>query len=186
MAVKWSDIASGTIAVVQEKTQTKVWIPVHRDLKPILDAIPKRSITVLTNQAGKPWTSNGFRASWRKDKANPEGLDVYFQEVVHTDHRILSIRSGPAKLMLQHVSDSPEDRMNMHKNARQTPKGREMMVRAVVDEGMTKAIVARQFRTTSKTVAKKDKHREIKGSSDRVRIEHSGKKRQTQRDKRQF
>lgn len=42
----------------------------------------------------------------------------------------------------------------MHKNARLTPKGRETMVRLVVDEGMTPAVVARQFRTTTKTVAK--------------------------------
>ena len=44
--------------------------------------------------------------------------------------------------------------MNTHKNARLTPKGREAMVRAVVDDGMTPTAVARQFRTTPKTVAK--------------------------------
>jgi transposase InsO family protein len=44
--------------------------------------------------------------------------------------------------------------MDTHKNARLTPKGREEMVRAVVDRGMTKAAAARQFNTTSKTVTK--------------------------------
>ena len=44
--------------------------------------------------------------------------------------------------------------MDTHKNAALTPKGREMMVRAVVDFGLRKAAVARQFNTTSKTVAK--------------------------------
>ena len=44
--------------------------------------------------------------------------------------------------------------MDTHKNARLTPKGREDMVRAVVDRGLTRAAVARQFNTTSKTVAK--------------------------------
>jgi transposase InsO family protein len=44
--------------------------------------------------------------------------------------------------------------MDTHKNARLTPKGREEMVRAVVDRGMSKAAAARQFNTTSKTVAK--------------------------------
>jgi leucine-zipper of insertion element IS481 len=33
--------------------------------------------------------------------------------------------------------------MDTHKNARLTPKGREEMVRAVVDRGMTKAAAAR-------------------------------------------
>jgi transposase InsO family protein len=44
--------------------------------------------------------------------------------------------------------------MDMHKNARLTPKGREEMVRAVVDSGLTKAAAARRFNTTPKTVAK--------------------------------
>jgi transposase InsO family protein len=44
--------------------------------------------------------------------------------------------------------------MDMHKNARLTPKGREQMVRAVVDRGVSKAAAARQFNTTPKTVAK--------------------------------
>src|SRR3954449_4987652 len=44
--------------------------------------------------------------------------------------------------------------MDTHKNARLTPKGREEMVRAVVDCGMSKAAAARQFNTTMKTVAK--------------------------------
>ena len=44
--------------------------------------------------------------------------------------------------------------MDIHKNARLTPKGREAMVRAVVDYGLTKAAAARQFNTTAKTVAK--------------------------------
>jgi transposase InsO family protein len=56
--------------------------------------------------------------------------------------------------MSPNLSDSPGDRMNTHNNARLTPKGREDMVRAVVDQAMSKAQAARQFNTTSKTVAK--------------------------------
>ena len=44
--------------------------------------------------------------------------------------------------------------MNSHKNALLTPKGRESMVRAVVDDGLSVATVARLYRTTPKTVAK--------------------------------
>ena len=44
--------------------------------------------------------------------------------------------------------------MNTHDNARLTPKGREDLVRAVVDHGLSKAAAARQFNTTPKTVAK--------------------------------
>jgi transposase InsO family protein len=44
--------------------------------------------------------------------------------------------------------------MNTHDNARLTPKGREDMVRAVLDWGLSKAAAARRFNTTPKTVAK--------------------------------
>src|SRR2546429_9482038 len=73
-------------------------------------------------------------------------LAVNFQEVVH------SIRTGNADVAKP--QRFAEDRMDTHKNARLTPKGREEMVRAVVDRGMTKAAAARQFNTTPKTVGK--------------------------------
>jgi transposase InsO family protein len=44
--------------------------------------------------------------------------------------------------------------MNVHKNAGLTPKGREVMVRAVVDDGETVTAVAARFHTTRKTVDK--------------------------------
>src|SRR5215471_14321166 len=44
--------------------------------------------------------------------------------------------------------------MDTHKNARLTWKGREEMVRAVVDRGKSNAAAARQFNTTPKTVGK--------------------------------
>lgn len=44
--------------------------------------------------------------------------------------------------------------MDVHQNARLTPRGREAMVRAVVDNGMTKIDAARRFNTSPKTVGK--------------------------------
>ena len=44
--------------------------------------------------------------------------------------------------------------MDTHKNAPLTPKGREAMVRSVVDRGLSQATAAQQFHITSKTVAK--------------------------------
>jgi transposase InsO family protein len=44
--------------------------------------------------------------------------------------------------------------MDTHKNASLTPKGREVMVRSVVERGLSKASAARQFNTTPKTVCK--------------------------------
>jgi transposase InsO family protein len=56
--------------------------------------------------------------------------------------------------MSPNVSDSRENRMDTHKNARLTPKGREEMVRSVVDCGLSRAAAARRFNTTAKTVGK--------------------------------
>lgn len=44
--------------------------------------------------------------------------------------------------------------MDTHKNASLTPKGREAMVRSVVEGGLSKTAAARRFNTTPKTVAK--------------------------------
>jgi transposase len=47
-----------------------------------------------------------------------------------------------------------EDRMDTHKDHRVPPKRREEMVRAVVDEGMTRLAAALRYNTTPNTVAK--------------------------------
>ena len=57
-----------------------------------------------------------------------------FREVVH------SVRTGNADVAKP--QRFAEDRMDTHKNARLTPKGREEMVRAVVDRGMSNAAAA--------------------------------------------
>ena len=44
--------------------------------------------------------------------------------------------------------------MDVHQNACLTPRGREVMVRALVECGLSKAEAARRFNTTTKTVAK--------------------------------
>src|SRR5579884_1245702 len=66
--------------------------------------------------------------------------------------------------------------MDVHKNAPLTPKGREVMVRAVVDDGLPKAAAARQFHTTPKTVGKwvkRFRDEGIEGLRDRSSRPHS-------------
>lgn len=67
LSMKWSDLLNdGTIGVVQEKTRTRLWIPIHRDLSGVLQSIPRHSVFLLTNRRGLPWTQDGFRTSWGK------------------------------------------------------------------------------------------------------------------------
>lgn len=66
--------------------------------------------------------------------------------------------------------------MNIHKNAPLTPKGREVMVRAVMDGGLTQAAAARQFNTSPKTVGKwvkRFKEGGVDGLRDRSSRPHS-------------
>jgi transposase InsO family protein len=55
--------------------------------------------------------------------------------------------------------------MNSHKNAPLTPKGREAMVRSVINGGLSKAAAAQQFNITAKTVAKWVKRFRAEGCS---------------------
>src|SRR5262245_29572969 len=68
--------------------------------------------------------------------------------------RRLSIWSEPRKLRLRSFSVPGRDQMNIDKNAPLTPKGREALVRSVVEGGLSHADAAYQFNPTPKTVAK--------------------------------
>jgi transposase InsO family protein len=66
--------------------------------------------------------------------------------------------------------------MNTHKNARLAPKGREAMVRRVVEGGLSQADAAYQFNTTAKTVAKwvkRFREQGVEGLRDRSSRPHS-------------
>jgi integrase len=66
LRLPWSAYDGTHIRLRQSKTGRRVQIRVGAPLKLALDAMPKRSTIMLTNSEGKPWTSDGFRASWRK------------------------------------------------------------------------------------------------------------------------
>ena len=66
LRLPWSAYDGTHIRLRQAKTGTPVVIQVGAPLKAALDATPKRSTIILTNSDGKPWTSDGFRASWGK------------------------------------------------------------------------------------------------------------------------
>jgi integrase len=66
LRLPWSAYDGTHIRLRQSKSRKPVVILVGAPLKVALDSAVKRSPIILTNSDGKPWTSDGFRASWRK------------------------------------------------------------------------------------------------------------------------
>ena len=66
LRLPWSAYDGTHIKLRQSKTGTRVVVKVGSPLKAALDAAVKRSTIMLTNSDNKPWTSDGFRASWGK------------------------------------------------------------------------------------------------------------------------
>jgi integrase len=69
LRLTWSAYVDGShVRLRQSKTGARVMIPVGAPLKEALDeaAKTKRSPTILLNSEGRPWTPDGFRASWGK------------------------------------------------------------------------------------------------------------------------
>ena len=56
----------GVLYVQQQKTGTKLAIPVHYELQAILDATPGEHLTFLTTRDGSPFSPAGFGNLFRK------------------------------------------------------------------------------------------------------------------------
>ncbi|WP_374384597.1 tyrosine-type recombinase/integrase [Paracoccus yeei] len=66
LRLTWTAYDGTHIRMRQSKTRKRVTIPVGAPLKAMLDAMPRRAVTVLTTAEGLSWTSDGFRTTWRK------------------------------------------------------------------------------------------------------------------------
>jgi integrase len=66
LRLPWSAYDGTHIRLRQSKKGARVVIPVGAPLKAALDVAAKHSPIILVNSRRKPWTSGGFRASWRK------------------------------------------------------------------------------------------------------------------------
>jgi integrase len=76
LRLTWTAYDGARIRLTQSKTGVRVVIPVGAPLKVALDATKRQSPIILVNLEGKPWTPDGFRASWAKacKRARIEGV----------------------------------------------------------------------------------------------------------------
>jgi integrase len=66
-------VRNGCIHVVQQKTKTKLAIPIHSELQIVLDATPSEHLTYLTTAFGRPFTPAGF-GGWFRTACEAAGL----------------------------------------------------------------------------------------------------------------
>ena len=81
LRLPWSAYDGTHIRLRQSKTGARVVIRVGAPLKAALGATPRRSTIILTTADGKPWTPDGFRASWRKATARAGIVGVTFNDL---------------------------------------------------------------------------------------------------------
>jgi integrase len=71
----WADLSNGTIRVVQQKTKTKLAIPLHRELVAVLAATDRSHMTIINTEYGKPFTVDGF-SQWIRSAIAAAGLPL--------------------------------------------------------------------------------------------------------------
>jgi integrase len=81
LRLPWSAYSGTHIRLKQSKTSCRVVIPIGKPLKAALDSATKQSTIILTTVDGKPWTPDGFRASWRKACARAGVVGVTFNDL---------------------------------------------------------------------------------------------------------
>lgn len=77
LKLRWSDIRSDCIELTQEKTGTKLRIPVAAELQTILETIPRRGLTIMAKSTGGRYSYNGVRPvlkGWIKQQGRDEKI----------------------------------------------------------------------------------------------------------------
>jgi integrase len=81
LRLTWSAYDGTKVRLKQSKTGARVEIPVGAPLKAALDAAERRSPIILLTIDGKPWTPDGFRASFAKARIKAGIQDVTFNDL---------------------------------------------------------------------------------------------------------
>jgi integrase len=81
LRLTWSAYDGEVIRLRQSKTGARVSVPVGAPLKAALDATPRLSPIILLTSERKPWTPDGFRASFAKARAKAGISGVTFNDL---------------------------------------------------------------------------------------------------------
>ncbi len=81
LRLSWTQYDGKVIRLRQSKTGRRVVVPVGTPLKAALDAVGGKQGPILVNSDGAGWTSDGFRASWRKACASAGIVGVTYNDL---------------------------------------------------------------------------------------------------------
>ena len=85
LRLSWSHVGNDDIVLSTGKSRHKreAIIPLYAGLREVLERIPKRSTTILTNSRHRPWTVDGFGSSFNKAKidAGMSDRNLHFNDL---------------------------------------------------------------------------------------------------------
>ena len=97
----WSNYDGARIRLRQQKTGTTLSIPVHPDLKALLDETARRGLTILTTVTGRSYHPRVFSREFLEARQAVEGLepDLSFHGLRHTAAaRLAELGSGAPEI----------------------------------------------------------------------------------------
>ncbi len=83
LRLSWSHVGANDIVMVTGKSgkrRREAVIPIYKQLRAVLEAIPRRSPVILTSTRGGPWTKDGFGSSFNKAKKDTRP-DLHFHDL---------------------------------------------------------------------------------------------------------
>jgi integrase len=81
LRLTWAAYDGAELKLTQGKGNVPVQIPVGAPLKKLLNETPRKSPLMLVNQAGIPWTADGFRTMWYKTAKRAGIADRTFHDL---------------------------------------------------------------------------------------------------------
>jgi integrase len=85
LRLSWSHVGEDAITISTGKSNHRrtAIIPLYDDLRAVLNRVPKRATTVLSNVRRRPWTSNGFGTAFNRAKiaAGMTERDLHFHDL---------------------------------------------------------------------------------------------------------
>lgn len=84
LAMRWNHIADGMIAVAQQKTGTRLEIPIHPKLADVLEEIPRVGMTIVHRKDGQPYNGNAFGQAFKREQRRLGLQGLQFHGLRHT------------------------------------------------------------------------------------------------------